>query len=66
MESNRLKWPITTEEALKVNIEELRWILKGYEVRINSKFKPVKAIIIIIRVNRFFPLKASVFKGFML
>jgi hypothetical protein len=33
---------MTTEEALKVNINELRWLLKGYEVRTESKFKPVK------------------------
>ena len=30
------------EEALKINIEELRWLLKGYEIRTKSKFKPVK------------------------
>ena len=29
-------------EALKVNIDELRWILKGYEVRTTSKFKPIE------------------------
>ncbi|WP_163216214.1 IS66 family insertion sequence element accessory protein TnpB, partial [Clostridium thermarum] len=29
LEANRFKWPATTEEALKVNIEELRWLLKG-------------------------------------
>jgi transposase len=42
LEGNRFKWPTNTEEALKVNIEELRWILKGYEVRTKSKFPPVK------------------------
>lgn len=30
------------KEALQVSIEELRWLLKGYEVRIESKFKPIK------------------------
>lgn len=30
------------DEALRVNIEELRWILKGYEVRTHSKFNPIK------------------------
>ena len=43
LESSRFKWPVTTEEALKVNIEELSWLLKGYEIRRNSKFKPVKS-----------------------
>lgn len=42
LEGNRFKWPTTTEEALKIIIEELRWILKGYEVRIKSKFPLVK------------------------
>lgn len=42
LEKNRFKWPNTKEEALKVNMDELRWLLKGYEVRIKSKFKPVK------------------------
>lgn len=32
---------MTKEEALKVNKEELSWLLKGYEVRTTSKFKPV-------------------------
>lgn len=42
LEKGRFKWPMTKEEALKVNIEELRWILKGYEVRTASKFKPIE------------------------
>lgn len=29
-------------EVLKVNIEELGWLLKGYEVRTTSKFKSIK------------------------
>ena len=41
LENSRLKWPMTKEEALKVNKEELKWLLKGYEVRTTSKFKPV-------------------------
>lgn len=32
---------MTKEEAIKVNKEELSWLLKGYEVRITSKFKSV-------------------------
>lgn len=27
---------MTKEEALKVNIEELRWVLKGYEVTVTE------------------------------
>ncbi|AOR23659.1 IS66 family insertion sequence element accessory protein TnpB [Clostridium taeniosporum] len=42
LENNRLKWPMTKEEAMKVNKEELSWLLKGYEVRTTSKFKPIK------------------------
>lgn len=42
LEKSRFKWPMTKEEALKVNIEELRWILKGYEVRTKSKFKQIQ------------------------
>lgn len=33
---------MTKEEALKVNLEKLRWLLKGYEVRTVSKFKSVQ------------------------
>ena len=42
LESNRFKWPISSKEALSVNIDELRWLLRGYEVRTKSKFKPIK------------------------
>lgn len=41
LENNRFKWPTTQEEALKVNKEELKWLLKGYEIRNKSKFKPI-------------------------
>ena len=41
LECNYFKWPSTPEEALKINIEELRWILKGYEIRTKSKFNLV-------------------------
>ena len=43
LENNKFKWPMNQDEALSVNIEELRWLLKGYEVRTCSKFEPVKA-----------------------
>ena len=42
LEKSKFKWPMTKAEALKVNIEELAWLLKGYEVRTTSKFKPIK------------------------
>lgn len=41
LENIRFKWLLTQEEALKVNKEELKWLLKGYEIRTTSKFKPV-------------------------
>ena len=42
LEKNRFKWPMTREEAIKIDLEELRWIIKGYEVRTTSKFKPIE------------------------
>ncbi|MCT4543150.1 MAG: IS66 family insertion sequence element accessory protein TnpB [Vallitalea sp.] len=42
LEANRFKWPATADDALKINIDELCWLLKGYKVRTKSKFKPVK------------------------
>ena len=42
LEQNKFKWPMTKEEAIKVNKEELRWLLKGYEVRTVSKYTPIK------------------------
>ena len=41
LEHSHFKWPMTKEEALKVNKEELKWLLKGYEIRTTTKFKPV-------------------------
>lgn len=41
LDESKFKWPMTKEEALKVNIEELSWLLKGYEVRTSSKFNSV-------------------------
>ena len=43
LEKNKFKWPMTREEALKVNIKELNWLLKGYEIRTTSKFAPIKS-----------------------
>ncbi len=42
LDENKFKWPMTKDEALKVNINELKWLLKGYEVRTTSKFKSVE------------------------
>ena len=41
IEGNKLKWPQDNDEALNVSVEELRWLLKGYEIRTRSKFKPI-------------------------
>ena len=41
LEHSHFKWPQNLEEALKVNKEELKWLLKGYEIRNTSKFKSV-------------------------
>ena len=30
---------MTKDEALKVDVDELKWLLKGQEVRTTSKFK---------------------------
>lgn len=40
-ENGKLKWPRNSVEALNINKEELSLVLKGYEIRIKSKFKPV-------------------------
>ena len=42
LENSRFKWPLTKEEAIKVTKEDLIWLLKGYEIRTTSKFKPIK------------------------
>ena len=42
LEKGKFKWPMTKEEAIRVNLEELSWILKGYEVRTQSKFIPIR------------------------
>ena len=42
LEESKFKWPITREEALKINKEDLKWLLKGYEIRLESKYREVK------------------------
>lgn len=41
LENGKFKWPMSRDEALKIDKEELKWLLKGYEMRTVSKFKPV-------------------------
>ena len=43
LENGRLKWPQNINEALATNKEELKWMLKGYEIRTKSKFKSIEA-----------------------
>ena len=43
LENGRLKWPQNINEALATNKEELRWMLRGYEIRTKSKFKSIEA-----------------------
>lgn len=42
LDKGRFKWPQNKDESLKINKEELKWLLKGYEIRTASKFKSVK------------------------
>ena len=39
LDSDKFKWPQNKDEAIKINKEELKWLLKGYEIRTISKFK---------------------------
>ncbi|WP_455544056.1 IS66 family insertion sequence element accessory protein TnpB [Intestinibacter sp.] len=41
LEKGQFKWPQNKEDAVKVNKEELKWLLKGYEIRNKSKFEPI-------------------------
>lgn len=43
LENSCFKWPMTKKEALKVNFNEFKWLLRGYEVRTTSKYKPITA-----------------------
>ena len=43
LENGRLKWPQNINEALATNKEELKWMLKGYEIRTKTKFKSIEA-----------------------
>ncbi len=41
LEYGRVKWPNNPGEIV-TTIEELKWLLKGYEIRNGSKLKPIK------------------------
>ncbi len=32
LDNGKLKWPQNKDEAIKINKEELKWLLKGYEI----------------------------------
>jgi transposase len=34
LERGRLKWPMNKTEAVTVKLEDLRWLLQGYELKI--------------------------------
>ncbi|MDA3846558.1 MAG: IS66 family insertion sequence element accessory protein TnpB [Vallitaleaceae bacterium] len=42
LENGCLKWPKDEAEALMVTKQDLEWLLKGYELRIHSKFDAIK------------------------
>ncbi len=39
LETGSFKWSMTPEEAIKIDKNELSWLLKGYELRLISKPK---------------------------
>lgn len=41
LENSRFKWPKNEEEAIRVDKNELKWLLKGHELRYKSKLKKV-------------------------
>lgn len=41
-ENDKLKYHKNITEAINPNKEELKWLLKGYEIRTKSKLKPLK------------------------
>lgn len=42
IERQRFKWPKDQDEALKIDLKELKWLLDGNEVRCGKVFKEVK------------------------
>jgi len=47
LERGKFNWPMTKEEPVKVDIKELEWLLKGFEVRCGKRHEEVKERIII-------------------
>lgn len=41
LEKGKLKWPLEEKQgnAIDINLEELGWLLKGYEVRTHNKLR---------------------------
>jgi len=42
LEKGKFNWPMTSEEAIKVDLNELNWLLKGFEVRSGKRHQEVK------------------------
>lgn len=44
LESDKFKWPQSQRETIRINLDELEWVLNGHEVRVKKrKFKAIKA-----------------------
>lgn len=41
LEQQTFRWPTQDNETLCISMDELEWLLKGYEVRQKNKFKRV-------------------------
>lgn len=42
LEKDMFKWPDNDNDTVKVDFDEFKWLLKGYEIRHKNKFKSVK------------------------
>lgn len=42
LERGKFNWPRTSEEAIKVNLDELKWLLEGFELRCGKRHEEVK------------------------
>jgi transposase len=47
LERGKFKWPNDEKETIKIDLDELKWLLDGYEIRRGKVFKKVtqKAVI---------------------
>jgi transposase len=41
LENSKFRWPKNEEEAIRVDKNELKWLLKGYELRYKTKLRKV-------------------------